>query len=283
MELVTIGEFAAMSGLSARALRLYDEAGLVKPAWVDAETGYRQYDPGQAVQARLIASLRHLGMPLDRIRTVVDAAPAAAADELAGYWQQREFEHEGRRALAGYLADEFRDGRSVRYDVQVRHVPARQLLCLRRAAGPADVVTLGRDFIVRRMRETGVPRIPGRAGNPFLIYHSMVTEDGDGLVEWCRPVPEADAGRVAAEFTDLTLREEPAHEEAYVHRPSAQDDRQMWPVLQSLAAWAVEHTRTPAEGPRMVLVPERGPGAAGPSCDFALVLHQSATLAASRP
>ncbi|AGL18035.1 MerR family transcriptional regulator [Actinoplanes sp. N902-109] len=277
MNLMTIGEFAAASGLSARALRLYDEAGLLKPAWVDAETGYRQYDPGQAERARLIASLRHLAMPLDRIRLIVDAVPGDAATELESYWQQRDLEHEGRRALARYLLDDLHGRPAARYEVHLRHVPARHLLCVRREVGQAEAVTLGRDLIVRRMREAAVPRLPGSAGHAFVIYHTLITEGGEGLVEWCRPVPEPEAPRAAAAFPDLTLREEPAHEEAYIHRPSAQDETETWPVLQSLAAWTVQHTRTPAEPPRMILVPERTPGATAPSCDFALPLQPSLT------
>ncbi len=70
MELMTSGAFAQASGLSRKALRLYDELGLLHPARVDPETLYRFYDPGQLEQARLVAWLRRLGMPLAVIRSV---------------------------------------------------------------------------------------------------------------------------------------------------------------------------------------------------------------------
>src|SRR5262249_5556918 len=136
-----------------------------------------------------------------------------------------------------------------------------------------ELVLLGRDFIVRRMKEAGVPRLDGVAGALFVIYHGTVTADSDGPVEWCRPVPDAEADRIAAHFPDLALRADPAHEEAYVHRPSAQSDPEAWLVIQSLAAWAVEHARLPAEGIRMILVPNRTPGAAGPARDIAIPLR----------
>ncbi|MEV1205228.1 MerR family transcriptional regulator, partial [Microbispora rosea] len=63
-ELLTIGTFARATRLSPKALRLYDEAGLLRPAAVDGESGYRYYDPAQLERARLIARLRRLGMPL---------------------------------------------------------------------------------------------------------------------------------------------------------------------------------------------------------------------------
>jgi DNA-binding transcriptional MerR regulator len=66
MELVSIGEFARRSRLSPRALRLYDESGLLLPARVDPDSGYRWYRLDQLESARHIAALRQLGMPLNR-------------------------------------------------------------------------------------------------------------------------------------------------------------------------------------------------------------------------
>ncbi|MFD0854642.1 helix-turn-helix domain-containing protein, partial [Actinomadura adrarensis] len=67
MGLWTIGAFARASRLSPKALRLYDDLGLLPPAHVDPSTGYRFYDPSQLERARLVAWLRRLGMPLARI------------------------------------------------------------------------------------------------------------------------------------------------------------------------------------------------------------------------
>ena len=49
--LLTIGAFGRMSGLSIKALRLYDESGLLPPTWIDPESGYRYYAPGQLERA----------------------------------------------------------------------------------------------------------------------------------------------------------------------------------------------------------------------------------------
>ena len=103
MELMTSGAFAQASGLSRKALRLYDELGLLHPAQVDPETLYRFYDPGQLEQARLVAWLRRLGMPLAVIRSVSGLPPAQAAEELAAYWATVEAETAARRELAIFL------------------------------------------------------------------------------------------------------------------------------------------------------------------------------------
>ncbi|WP_433615236.1 MerR family transcriptional regulator [Dactylosporangium sp. CA-139114] len=88
MELLTIGAFARAARLTPKALRLYDEVGLLPPAAVDPESGYRFYDPEQLAHARLIARLRRIGMPLADIRTVCDLEPGAAAKAVAAYWQR---------------------------------------------------------------------------------------------------------------------------------------------------------------------------------------------------
>jgi serine/threonine protein phosphatase PrpC len=103
MELMSSGEFARASGLSRKALRLYDELNLLPPARVDPASLYRFYDPAQLEQARLVAWLRRLGMPLTTIRRMSTLKPEQAAIELAEYWAQIEVETASRRQLATFL------------------------------------------------------------------------------------------------------------------------------------------------------------------------------------
>jgi PPM family protein phosphatase len=101
--LMSSGAFARASGLSRKALRLYDELGLLPPAEVDPRSGYRFYQPAQLEQARLVAWLRRLGMPLAAIRSVSTMPPPLAAAELAGYWGRVEADIAARRELASFL------------------------------------------------------------------------------------------------------------------------------------------------------------------------------------
>ena len=57
MALMSSGEFAHASGLSRKALRLYDELGLLTPVRVDPRSGYRFYAPAQLERERLL--LKH--------------------------------------------------------------------------------------------------------------------------------------------------------------------------------------------------------------------------------
>jgi DNA-binding transcriptional MerR regulator len=62
-----IGEFAYLSGVSAKTLRFYDRIGLFRPAWVDPRTGYRRYRSQQLEQFSSILALKSLGVPLAEI------------------------------------------------------------------------------------------------------------------------------------------------------------------------------------------------------------------------
>jgi protein phosphatase len=101
--LLSIGAFARATRLTPKALRLYDELGLLPPAFVDPASGYRFYDPAQLERARLVAWLRRLGMPLAGIRLVCELDPGEAAREVAAYWSQVETDTASRRDLAAFL------------------------------------------------------------------------------------------------------------------------------------------------------------------------------------
>ncbi|MDX3097187.1 protein phosphatase 2C domain-containing protein [Streptomyces sp. ME19-03-3] len=105
MELLTIGSFSRASRLSPKALRLYDELGLLTPARVDPVTGYRLYAPDQLDQARLVAWLRRLRMPLARIQQVCTLEAGPAAEEIRAFWAQVEADTAARRDLATFLID----------------------------------------------------------------------------------------------------------------------------------------------------------------------------------
>jgi DNA-binding transcriptional MerR regulator/effector-binding domain-containing protein len=62
-----IGEFSKIGKVTIKALRYYDEVGLLKPDWVDDATGYRMYTTKQLVELHNIQSLRQIGLPIPEI------------------------------------------------------------------------------------------------------------------------------------------------------------------------------------------------------------------------
>jgi DNA-binding transcriptional MerR regulator len=70
--MLNIGEFARFGCVSPRMLRHYDELGLLKPAHVDPQTGYRSYAYGQLERLHTLVALRDLGFGLDQIAGMLD-------------------------------------------------------------------------------------------------------------------------------------------------------------------------------------------------------------------
>jgi DNA-binding transcriptional MerR regulator len=70
--LLTIGQFARASGLTAKALRYYDSAGVLQPAVIEPGSGYRRYHADQLAEARLVRRLRDLELPLAEVRRLLD-------------------------------------------------------------------------------------------------------------------------------------------------------------------------------------------------------------------
>ncbi len=205
MDLMSIGEFAQLSRLSQKALRLYDELGLLPPARVDRGSGYRFYDRAQLEQAWLVAALRQIGVPLAEIMVIIALEPEAAAHRVARFWARVEDEHAARRDLAILIIDRLNGKRSVMFQVATREIPARSVLCLKRNVDQQGAWAFGKEF-VGILRSRPLTLMEGAPGAAFCIYHGEANEDSDGPIGWCRPVPDDQATEAAARFPELCLR-----------------------------------------------------------------------------
>lgn len=68
-DLLTIGQFARLAETTKRTVLWYEEKGLIKPASVNAETGYRFYSPSQIIDLKAIMLLRKLNFSLAQIKS----------------------------------------------------------------------------------------------------------------------------------------------------------------------------------------------------------------------
>lgn len=88
--LLSIGTFAALTGLTVTTLRHYDDIGLLVPASVDEVTGYRRYEPAQAGRAGLIRRLRAADLPLDDVaETLAAIGDPGSLNDLLHVHQER--------------------------------------------------------------------------------------------------------------------------------------------------------------------------------------------------
>jgi DNA-binding transcriptional MerR regulator/effector-binding domain-containing protein len=79
---ITVGDFSRATHLSVKTLRHYHQVGLLEPATVNPDTGYRYYSAGQIPTAQVIRRLRDLEMPVADVKAVLAAADAPARNAL---------------------------------------------------------------------------------------------------------------------------------------------------------------------------------------------------------
>jgi DNA-binding transcriptional MerR regulator len=192
--LMPIGEFAAASRLSQKALRLYGENGLLPPAWVDPDSGYRYYRADQLHTATLIALLRRAEMPLAQIRSFLRQP---SVERLDAYEREVADEFAERRRVLRYVKRILKE--EPMYDVLTRQVDEQPYVSRKRHL---HVPELER-FIVETFHELGNDAAPEPG---FVLYHGPVNHEEDGPVEVCVPQPDGDkrlpAGEIA--FTEIT-------------------------------------------------------------------------------
>lgn len=243
---LTSGAFRAATGLSAKALRLYDSSGLLVPEEVDPHSGYRYYAPEQVDRAQRVALLRRAGMPLTRIRALLDADGPEAALELDRWWAEQEADSARREGVVAYLRDELLKRPAPDYPVRQREVPERTLATVTAHVSQPDlvptIITLR-----RRVREHLTAGGADHAEEHWVIYHGAVTPDSDGPIEVCVPYTGP-----ASPAQDVLLRVEAAHTEALVELTAAECTYP--PILHAYAAvarWVAAHG-APAGPPREI-------------------------------
>ena len=167
VKFLTISEFARASRLSPKALRLYDELGLLPPSRVDQWSGYRYYAPSQLEQARLIAWLRRLGMPLAAVKEVAGLPPAQAAARVAALLRVAEAEFAERKELAESLIS-YLSGKDTAMTAAATTAPVP--LTIRYAASGQDPAgDRNQDVAYAGSGLLAVADLPGPAGEQFGV------------------------------------------------------------------------------------------------------------------
>lgn len=96
-KLLPIGKMASLNRISITTLRLYDEKGLLKPRYIDPETGYRYYSIEQNARLDMIIYMKELGMSLSQIQKSLEKEDISLIEELLS--QKNEQIHQQMREL----------------------------------------------------------------------------------------------------------------------------------------------------------------------------------------
>lgn len=184
-ELVPIGRFSRMTRLSVKALRHYQEIGLLEPAEIDESSGYRYYRTSQAGQAEAIRILRTVDMPLDEIAEVLAATDPELAVKYLVQHQERLLERlaDQNRMLAYLERIIAQEGLIVPYEIMVKEVPAVPVVATRIHTNQDKVAD---DFQAgfSAVASSGYPPV----APPFAVFHDVIDDESDGDIEICFPV-----------------------------------------------------------------------------------------------
>ncbi len=188
-KLLKIGEFSRLCNVSVKALRFYEQQGLLRPEHVDSWTGYRFYVLRQAQTLALITNLRAANFPIAEIAALIGAGDGKTlSDAICAHRRRLETECDAALArirlldaLSRTMGTSIDDGTAIRLStIQSRLVHSVS----------ATVKELGAPVTeMFEAAETEVARHQVRAPeSPFLIFHEIAKRDAPWRVEVCIPL-----------------------------------------------------------------------------------------------
>ncbi|MEU3018558.1 MULTISPECIES: MerR family transcriptional regulator [unclassified Nocardiopsis] len=229
---LSIKDFSEMSELSPQTLRFYHSEGLLVPAVVDDDTGYRYYDFEQVQDALLVSALRGTGMSVREVRLAVESPDTAAGlldEHTEGLRRQRAAEDEAIATARSLL--------TVWPEVRRREVQEATVLSKAVAAVPVekrrgqperydwDAVVAAVRAAVTELRALAEEQGAEVAGDPWFTWAGESHEQREAALtsegpHWLAklPVTADEGGRTAlAERVDVQVFE--AREELAIHLP----------------------------------------------------------------
>jgi len=200
--MLRIGDLARLGGVSVKALRFYDEQGLLRPEHVDPHTGYRYYALDQAKTLAVITNLRMIDCTIAEIAAVLhgaNASPnkiketvAAKRRELADARSQLA----GKMRLADMMAQSLEDAAAAALPTfKLGTLEDQRVYAIRKTVphlgAPVTEMFEAAEAIVAE-RNARAPTAP------FMVFHSAPTSNSDLDLEVCIPLSADSAGHPPA-------------------------------------------------------------------------------------
>jgi DNA-binding transcriptional MerR regulator len=252
-DLIPIGRFAHLTGLTIKALHIYDSMGLLHPQTIDAVSGYRYYHISQLTQARRIRLLRSMDMPLEAIQAILQAPTPAAMDALLQEHQQRitarmEKDRQALRLLQQFIDHQEDD---LAFTVQLKELPEQLVAGIRLQATPAEESRLIPGLIADLEAYTTRLGVRRPDAPPLRISYEYSEEMVD--TEIAVPITEAIAGE--GRLNSRVLAGGPA---AYAMHVGPQAD--LWAVYWAILVWIQDQGYEQGDAPREVYWMSPGEG-----------------------
>jgi DNA-binding transcriptional MerR regulator len=232
----TISKFAKLTGLTTKALRIYEREGLLRPELINRKTGYRYYAQRQATIAERIRLLRSIDMPLSDIRTILVRHDSKTRQNLLREHEKRIEAQVNSYHEALQMLKELRTREIELYPVAIKTVPTQPVIYLRQQTSlPLIEMVRERAFgelygflKQEKLRPTG-PGFSANAGEGKFEPHDDLDWETDWLIDVCVPVAKlVNTRRIAS-------RVFPAGEVAYVIHTGSYEP--LFQVYKKITAW----------------------------------------------
>jgi DNA-binding transcriptional MerR regulator/effector-binding domain-containing protein len=215
-KMLSIGRFARLTGVTVKALRHYDELGLLRPAHVDEWTGYRWYERSQLREAVAVRRLRTLRVPLDEVAVLIHSDDKSLREALAVHRARLEGELVETRQILTEL-DALIEGKEqlvtdVTLDLPLVDEPAGRFAVAAERVRVDDMFTYVPETIIRVREWLDAQHVPC-IDPPLSIFL------GAGIDEWLDVEVGWPIGDAALEGSDgIVVRElPPARAVEHVH------------------------------------------------------------------
>jgi DNA-binding transcriptional MerR regulator len=197
--MLKIGDFSRLCRVTVKALRYYDEIGLLKPAYISPESGYRYYKPEQLNTISEILLFKEMGFSLEEIEALIHypPSPEAMRRKILKRKSQIETDIQAERKKLIKLDDFLNQMEEKNMKVELKKLPEVIVASLRTVISDYDALFEVAPAMGEKMKAHGaVCREPAYC---FNIYHDGEYREKDVDVEICEAVtdflPDADGIR----------------------------------------------------------------------------------------
>jgi len=246
MNLVPIGRFSKMTRLSVKALRMYDENGLLPPAHVDSSSGYRYYELGQANRAEAVRILRSVDMPLDEIRSILQTDDLELAHkQLVAHRERLAAQLAEQERMLAYIESLIQRKEGIMpYEVQIIEEAPQFVAAIKIRTNLSRIgedIGTGFGTLMQALAQDGI----APSGAPLIVYHDVIEEETDGDIEICVPVDST-----MSKNSEVYGRELEGGTMATAVHHGPYDE--IAPAYHTLISWISEHGHEVAGPPREI-------------------------------
>ena len=195
-----IGEFSSLAKTTVKTLRYYEREGLLKPSFVDEQTGYRFYETKQLLELSKIVSLRQIGIPIKDIRDIFNGG------DMELLLQKRKNELEENLTQSNFQLSKINyllEGKNMKYEVVMKDLPEYIVYYKEGAVKDYSGIT---DFILKSAEECKKTNPNIKCIQPDYCYMNYLDgeyRETNVKIRYCQAVQEMGVSNETIKFKKL--------------------------------------------------------------------------------